>query len=418
MTFNSTEKRLGGQFKPGVRRSSSRSLLCVAMVLMLAACAGSSAVDELRSPVPELLVPSAAIPGYGKIRYWGDSAESFTSQDLDLFYAQRAAIAKADPSILKSPARAITISGGGSNGAFGAGLLVGWSKTGKRPSFDIVTGISTGSMIAPMAFLGQSYDPLLEKSYSTISGKDVYKKKGVFAIIGSESIASNEPLRNMVASIVSDQMIAEVAQEHAKGRRLYVGTTNIDAERPVIWDMGAIASSAEPNKRELFQDIIVASAAIPGMFPPVRINVTAQGQTYDELHVDGGTSNQVFLFPAGLSVKAMDKRYGIHRKKQLFVLRNARTSPEYSAVKPKLASLVGKSISSLIKTQGIGDLYRLYVQAQRDGIDFNLISIPEEFTLKETAPFDQAYMKSLFDEGYRIGTSGIEWQKSPPGFRN
>jgi predicted patatin/cPLA2 family phospholipase len=387
------------------------------MAVLLAACAGGT-LEEMRSPVPELLVPAAAIPGYGKIRYWGDSAASFTVEDLDLHHAQVAAAAKLDPSMLEVPARALTISGGGSNGAFGAGLLVGWSRSGRRPDFDIVTGISTGAMIAPMAFLGQAYDPLLETVFTTISGKDVFEKKGILAIIGSESIGSNEPLRLMIADAVSDRMLADVAREHARGRRLFIGTTNIDAERPVIWDMGAIASSDAPDRRKLFQDIIVASAAIPGVFPPVHINVTAQGQSYDELHVDGGTSNQVFLFPAGLSTKAIDKRYGMHREKQLFIIRNARTSPEYSMVKPKLASLVGKSISSLIKTQGIGDLNRLYVQSQRDGIDFNLIAIPEDFVLKETTPFDQAYMKSLFDEGHRMGAAGVPWLKKPPGLGN
>ena len=157
--------------------------------------------------------------------------------------------------------------------------------------------------------------------------------------------------------------------------------------------------------------------AIPGIyFPPVRISVTAEGQSYDELHVDGGTSNQVFLFPAGLSTKDLDKRYGTSRKKQLFIIRNARMAPQYSVVKPRLASLAGKSISSLIRTQGIGDLYQLYVQAQRDGIDFNLVSMPEEFTRKEATPFEQVYMKELFDVGYRIGVKEIQWEKSPPGY--
>jgi predicted patatin/cPLA2 family phospholipase len=383
---------------------------------MLAGCAGSSVVEDLRSPVPETLVPMAAVPGYGKIRFWGDSAASFTAEDLELRREQMVALAEADPSVLRTPVRALTISGGGSDGAFGAGLLVGWSDSGKRPSFDIVTGISTGSMIAPLAFLGRSYDPLLKSVYSTISGKDVYRKKNIFAIVGSESVASNEPLRQTIAGIVTDRMLAEVAREHSKGRRLFIGTTNIDAERPVIWDMGAIASSDAPGKRKLFQDIILASAAIPGVFPPVRINVTADGQAYDELHVDGGTSNQVFLLPAGLTVKAIEKRYGTARKKQLFIIRNAKTSPQYSAVKPKLSSLAGKSISSLIRTQGIGDLYRLYLQSQRGNIDFNLISIPESFSPKESTPFDPAYMRALVDEGYRMGLNGIPWQKHPPGF--
>ena len=149
-------------------------------------------------------------------------------------------------------------------------------------------------------------------------------------------------------------------RENNRGRRLLIGTTNIDAERPVVWDIGAIASSGQPGRRQLIEDILVASASIPGVFPPVRITVTADGQKYDELHVDGGTSNQAFLFPSNFSAKALDKKYDLKRNRTIYVIRNGKVTPEYSVVKPKLAAIIGKSVSSLIKTQGVGDLYRMY----------------------------------------------------------
>ncbi|MDA1215075.1 MAG: patatin family protein, partial [Planctomycetota bacterium] len=205
--------------------------------------------------------------------------------------------------------------------------------------------------------------------------------------------------------------------EHQKGRRLLIGTTNIDAERPVIWDMGAIASSGMPDRKKLFQDVLIASAAIPGVFPPVRLSVTADGHKYEELHVDGGTSNQVFLIPAGFSLRDADDRMnfdGISRK--LYIIRNGRTTPEYSVVKASMISLAGKSISTLTKNQGIGDLYRLYAISQRDHIDYNYIDIPSDFKMTETVPFDPLYMRGLYRRGYEMAQLEIPWAKVPPGF--
>ena len=353
----------------------------------LAACASSATVDELRVPVPETLVTIAAVPGYGKIRYWGDEGSSISPEVFARRREQLLKAAEQDPSLFNQPTTMLTVSGGGSNGAFGAGILVGWTETGKRPRFDLVTGISTGSLTAPFAFLGTPYDEKLRDAFTTISGEDILKRRGVLAILGGQSVASNDPLRKMVGGYVTDQMVDDIAREHAKGRRLLIGTTNIDAERPVIWDIGEIASSDMPDRKQLIANILVASAAIPGIFPPVRLTVTADGKTYDELHVDGGTSNQVFLLPANLTVKQLDPRFKNKRTRQLFIIRNAKTTPEYSQVKPVLASVAGKALSSLTKTQGIGDLYRMYTQAQRDHTDFNLISIPENFHHERTETF-------------------------------
>ena len=383
-------------------------------ILWLAGCAGPT-VDELRAPVPEPLVATANVPGYySLIRFWGDDASAITPAVIKTTSAQFMAAAKIDPGIDPLDRKFLSVSGGGSNGAFGAGLLVGWTASGARPQFDIVTGISTGSLIAPFAFLGPAYDGSLREAYTEVTGKDLYKKKGILSIVGSDSIADNTPLRRLVEKYVTDQLLADVAREHGKGRRLLVGTTNIDAERPVIWDMGAIASSGKPGRKQLFRDILVASASIPGMFPPIRLNVVADGKRYDELHVDGGTSNQAFLFPSNFSPKNVDKQLGAKRKRTLYIIRNGKVTPEWSAVKPRLASIAGKSISSLIKTQGIGDLYRMYANARRDGIAFNAIWVPASFNMKEKEPFDQAYMRTLFNLGYEMGKGGIPWSQLPP----
>lgn len=386
-----------------------RYLSVILLGLALAACAGPT-VESLRDPVPEPLVKQSSVPGYQRIRYWGDNGDGLTAETIAEIAAQQKAAG-----ITTKTRDYLAVSGGGSNGAFGAGVLFGWTAAGTRPEFTVVTGVSTGSLIAPFAFLGQPYDALLKESYTEISGKDVYEKKGIFGIIGSESVADNTPLRRLVSRYVTDQMLNDIVREHKRGRRLLVGTTNLDAERPVVWDIGAIAMSGVAGRKQLIQDILVASASIPGVFPPVNIKVAADGKTYEELHVDGGTSNQAFMFPSNFSLRQTDKEFKrTGMKRTLYVIRNGKVTPEYSTVKPKLASIVGKSISSLIKTQGIGDLYRMYANAQRDGIAFRAIWIPESFTRKEPAPFDPDYMQALFELGYEMGSKGVPWELQPP----
>jgi predicted acylesterase/phospholipase RssA len=387
-----------------------RCLSAILLGLLLAACAGPT-VESLRDPVPEPLVTRTSVPGYQRIRYWGDTGDGLWLESI----AEIAAQQKASGNTSRER-NFLAVSGGGSSGAFGAGVLFGWTASGERPEFSVVTGVSTGSLIAPFAFLGPPYDRYLKEAYTQVSAEDIFEKKGFFRVLrGSASLADSSPLRGLVSRYVTDQMLADIAREHKRGRRLLVGTTNLDAERPVVWDIGAIASSEVPGRRQLIQDILIASASIPGVFPPVKIKVVADGMTFDEMHVDGGTSNQAFMFPSNFSVRQADRkldRKGVDRT--LYVLRNGRVTPEFSTVKPRLASIVSKSMNSLIKTQGIGDLYRMYSNAQREGIAFRAVWIPESFTMREPQPFDPAFMKALFDAGYEMGRNGIPWATHPP----
>ena len=384
-------------------------MLLLMASLALISCAGPT-VDSLRDPVPEPLVNKSAVPGYNRIRYWGDGGEGISPSAVAEVVAQQKAAG-----ITSKERSFLAISGGGSNGAFGAGLLTGWTQAGNRPEFVIVTGVSTGALIATFAFLGPPYDSYLTKAYTQVSGEDIFRKRGVLSIVTSDSVADNSPLRQMVDLYVTDQMVADIAREHNRGRRLLVGTTNLDAGRPVIWDIGAIATSGVATRRQLIEDILVASASVPGVFPPVKIKVVADGQTFDEMHVDGGTSNQAFLFPSNFSVKDGDRKFSRGNiKRELFVIRNGKVTPEFTQVKPRLASIVSRSISTLIKTQGIGDLYRLYTNAQRDGVTFRAIWIPDSFTKTEPSPFDTSYMKALYELGFNMGRNGIPWETSPP----
>ncbi|MBL8792218.1 MAG: patatin-like phospholipase family protein, partial [Rhizobiales bacterium] len=378
-----------------------RILKTVCLALLTLAVASCTAGPALRH-VPELLSDKVAISGYGQIRYWGDDGASIESATIRTMLAQQARSMER-----KASRDFLVLSGGGSNGAFGAGILYGWSEAGTRPSFTVVTGVSTGSLIAPFAFLGSAYDDDLKASYTEVTGDDIYRKKGIVSALTGDAAADNGPLRKMVERYVNDTMLDEIAREHAKGRRLLVGTTNLDAERPVVWDIGAIASSGQPGRKKLVQDIIVASAAIPGIFSPVRIQVVAGGQSYDETHVDGGTSNQAFLFPSNLSLRDIDKAQGWKPKRNLYIIRNGKVTPEYKPIKSGLAAIVGRSVSTLIKTQGIGDLYRMYTTATREDIAFNAIWLPPTFDRKEPKPFDPGYMQALFDVGRQMGATGI-----------
>jgi predicted acylesterase/phospholipase RssA len=381
-------------------------LICVALV----ACASLP-----RDPVPAQFVDNAAVLDGAEVRFWGDRAPP----NMNALAAEKWAQVRATrPYLLKKGKRPtisfLAISGGGSDGAYGAGLLVGWSASGKRPEFDIVTGVSTGALTAPFAFLGRRYDPALRAVYTTYSTDQLVTKHPVRGLLGGDSLSSNAPLARVIASYVDEAFMEEVAREYAKGRRLLIGTTNLDAQRPVIWDMGRIASSGDPQALELFRNVLLASAAIPGVFPPVYIKVQVEGQTDEEMHVDGGTTNQVFLLPTQVKASTITAKLGINPIRRLYIIRNGRVAPEFKVVKANTLAIAGRSISTLIKTQGIGDLYQMYEFARDNGIDYNLAYIPGDFPDTSTEAFDKKYMSQLFELGVKQGKAGTEWKKKPP----
>ena len=397
---------------------SRLAVLARVLISSLAAISLSACLQgEPRNGVPKDLASIALVQGYPvDIRIWGDTQLSIPPERLVQLRQQRIAAAKVDPTIDLSEINALTLSGGGSSGAFGAGILTGWTQNGTRPRFDIVTGISTGALIAPFAFLGSAYDKQLTEAFTTVSDKDIFKRIGIRGIISTAAFTSNEPLRKMLDKYITDDVIEQVAIEYGKGRRLLVGTSNLDADRPVIWNMGAIASSGRPDRTKLFKEVILASTSIPGVFPPIHFTVDAGGKTYEEMHVDGGVTTEVFLMPAGLSLKTVDRKLGMRTRSRLYVIRNGRTTPEFSVTKATLPAIAGKAIGSLIDTQAVGDLYRLYVIAKRDGIDYNVIDIPADFTVESKSPFDNTYMRALYARGLALGQGGIPWKKAPPGY--
>jgi hypothetical protein len=146
------------------------------------------------------------------------------------------------------------------------------------------------------------------------------------------------------------------------------------------------------------------------------IHVQANGQAYQEMHVDGGASAQVFVYPPALRVAEISKREHLTRDRHAYVIRNARLDPDWADTKRATMDIAGRAVSSLIQNQGVGDLFRIYATTERDGVDFNLAYIPASFDVPLNEPFDQHYMGELFKLGYNLGRSGYRWEKSPPGY--
>ena len=377
---------------------------------------GCSSLERLPA-VEGKKTESATIPGIPNARFWiATNPDSLLDEALKALDREKAELQAAGHSGPLPPVNYLAVSGGGDFGAFGAGLLVGWSERGDRPEFKIVTGVSTGALIAPFAFLGQEYDAALKEVYTTIGPEDVQKPRGILSALTSDGVADNAPLYALIGKYIDTKMLSKIAAEYKKGRLLLIGTANLDARQPVIWNMGAIAASSEPGAAELFHSILLASAAIPGVFPPMMVDVEVDGHRFQEMHVDGGTMAQVFVYPPRV-VSAMKRRgIKIKRKRNIYIIRNARLDPDWADVERKTFTIAGRAISSLIHTQGIGDLYRIYLTAKDDGVGYNLAYIGAEFNAEHKEEFDTEFMQALYAYAYKEGREGIRWKSTPPGY--
>lgn len=386
-------------------------LILIAAASLLAGCA---AMGLGRVPVPEALVQSATIPDVdfstsSRLRFWGDvhidpsAARSNGLTDTAIRETEVAVSANSEINFL-------ALSGGGYNGAFGTGYLLGWTKQGSRPEFQIVTGISVGALIAPFAFLGSAYDQdLLEAFEHLIATRE--SGNGVLGLIfGAAGLESSAPIARAIEKIITAETLVEIGALHNKGHRLLIGTTNLDVERPVIWDIGAIANSDVPNKVELVRQIILASSALPGIFPPVLIEVEAEGETYDELHVDGGTTQQVVLIPENLGRPGRTFKSGTRPVVDLYIIYNGKVAPDYAPVKASGMDILFRSIPVFIKSLGRADVKRLRETALQHGATYKLVAVPSEITIKNDFTPDPEYLQSLIKVGYEMGIEGI-WQE-------
>ncbi len=381
--------------------------------LFIFALAGCSSLQR-KAAVPSQHMGQAQIAGLSGVRYMVASQSSINqmAEDIQTGFQVRS------QETLNAPANYLSLSGGGDDGAFGAGLLIGWSERGDRPQFNLVTGISTGALIAPFAFMGKEYDSALRHVYTQVGPKDIFIERGLISGILGDGLSDTTPLYQLISQFVDAEFLKKVAYEYsAKNRWLLIGTTNLDAGVPVVWNMGKIASIGTPEALDLFRKIMLASASIPGAFSPVMFDFEVAGQGFQEMHVDGGAITQVFLYPSALSQRAKDLNLKLQKQRNAYIIRNARLDPEWRETERGTLSIIQRAISSLIQTQGVGDLYRIYHTTQVDGVSFNLAYIGSDFKFPHMTEFDTVYMQALFDYGYQQGLSGKEWQKYPPGYK-
>lgn len=397
-----------------VARNHTRAwyLLAFASAFTLSSCAAPR-----RGPaVPVELADRATVLSMPAIRTWGNTLNPAFREEV--LRAARRELDNGGPAARGDtlpPACYLAISGGGADGAYGAGLLCGWTAAGTRPEFKVVTGISTGALTAPFALLGPKYDGALRKVYTSITTRQIARPRGFLAALSDDALMDTRPLRQLMQEMVTDEMMRDIAREYGRGRLLLVGTTNLDAGRGVVWNIGAIAASGDPRALDLIHSVLLASAAIPGAFPPIMIDVQADGRAYQEMHVDGGVRAQVFLYPPSFDLRSRAASEALQRDRVAYVIRNARLDPTWESVPRRTLPIAGRAISSLIQTQGFGDLFRIYQLAQRDGVDFNLAFIPAAFQDKPREEFDPVYMSKLFDAGHAAARCGYPWAKTPPG---
>jgi hypothetical protein len=410
---------------PGLKSLAHLVLGSAVLVIVFSGCATLP-----RNAVPLDKIYDTEIPGLDGARAWGGEFNpEFQADIIQSLRDERRGEFPLDER--GTPIHhGLALSGGGSNGAFGAGLLIGWSETGTRPDFKLVTGISTGALIAPistgaliapLAFLGATYDDELKEVFTTTTTANIMERLNVFTILfRSESIARTDPLERLVEQHISEETLRAVADKHDRGYRLYIGTTNLDAQRLMVWNMGVIAKWQSPQALQLFRKVMVASASIPAAFPPVLVDVEIDGRAYDEMHADGGVTTQVFFYGGIANIAAA--RREVHGDEawatgsQLYVIRNGQIRPDAQLVKRNLGQISARAINTMIKSAALADLYRIFSFTRRDGIGFQYTDIPDDYVAHSEELFDQVEMNRLFKVGYELATSGEPWSSLPPGF--
>lgn len=315
----------------------------------------------------------------------------------------------------------LVLSGGGGYGAYGAGVLNGWSASGKRPEFQIVTGVSTGALMAPFAFLGSDFDAQLKQQFTSIeTDDDILKRRRLVSILRSDSVSTTEPLAARIEAAITAEVLELIAQEYKRGRRLYVGTTNMDSQSFVVWNMGSIAASSHPGKLDLFHKIMLASASVPIAMAPVFFEVELDGQTYDEMHADGGVQAQFFVPLVSINLPdaiAYARARGLDYTPtpRMYVIRNSTFEPAPQTVKRNLADIGVRTIKSFTQSMGRSDLAQIYAIAKARGTDFSYTEVPADFAWKAKGVFDGPTMRELFQVGFDRAQTDELWSSTPPG---
>ena len=373
-----------------------------------------------RHAVPVDQMATAVIPGMPDVRApWGRVSDAMTKDLARSFQQESPTDFPVGPDgYIHYPH--LALSGGGANGAFGAGLLSGWSKVGTRPTFKIVTGVSTGALMAPYAFLGPPYDVTLREFYTTTASRQIFQMLSIIPqLLGGESLADTGPLRATLEQTVDAAFLQAIARAHESGRRLYIGTVDLDSQRFIVWNMGLIATSGHPGAVQLFRNVMLASASVPIAFPPVFFDVeTEGGRRYDEMHVDGAVAANLFYSGGVFNFAATRESAGRGPgREDIYVIHNGQLPPVPGATARSLRSIATRAFELAARSATLGDLFRVWAVAQRDGAGFYWITIPEGVELSGDETFDPVVMARLYEVGFQRALQGPVWNSDPLGMQ-
>ncbi|WP_334419484.1 patatin-like phospholipase family protein [Bradyrhizobium sp. AZCC 1588] len=305
----------------------------------------------------------------------------------------------------------LALSGGGADGAYGVGVLNGWTAAGTRPAFSVVSGVSTGGLIAPFAFLGSQYDDTLREVYTSGIAESLLADPSIVRVLFGSGLFGNTRLRELVARYVGPEILAAVARENAKGRKLLVVTTDLDTQRTVVWDMGKIAAVGSPEALRLFRDVMAASASIPLVFPPILIEAEGQGRRFEEMHVDGGVTAPVLTLPDALLFQG---RLPGNSRMNIYILVNKKLERTFELVSNSTIDVASRSLSSITQSQTRSVIFSTYDFAKRNRWGFHLSYIERAYPASPSEGFDTAYMRALYRYGYEKAASGRAWTSTLP----
>ncbi|MBH5387232.1 patatin-like phospholipase family protein [Bradyrhizobium diversitatis] len=345
------------------------------------------------------------------------AAEASTSRVLDIDGLRRYAddpvtkfsFEKANSTATRSY---LALSGGGADGAYGVGVLNGWTAARTRPTFTVVSGVSTGGLIAPFAFLGPQYDDTLKEVYTSGIAESLLNDPSIMRVLFGSGLFGNTRLRELVARYVGPEILAQVARENAKGRKLLVVTTDLDTQRTAIWDMGKIAAVGTPEALKLFRDVMAASASIPLVFPPIMIDAEGQGRKFQEMHVDGGVTAPVLTLPEALLFQS--GRMPGSAMMDIYILVNKKIERNFELVSNGTIDVASRSLSAITQSQTRSIIFSTYDFAKRNRLGFHLSYIARDYPAPPSEGFDTTYMRALYQYGYEKAASGQAWTSTLP----
>ncbi|MGR5175003.1 patatin-like phospholipase family protein [Vibrio mediterranei] len=388
----------------------ARTYSIVLITMVLSACSSKhgfdSRVDE-ENYTDVNIQHSQQVEGNEPYRFWGSEQPDFLMGNDQ----------SPNPiSVSGDRLNILALSGGGANGAFGAGIINGLYDAGELPEYSIITGVSAGALIAPFVFVGGEHIHTLRDTMLQLNDREVLGKKNFLNTIFKDGITNGKSLIKLMEAIYSDDMIEQIAKQHRNGKRLFIGTTHFDSGKQVTWNLGEIAASKLPNRNQLIRQVLAASSSIPGVFPPQFINVEYKGKALEELHVDGGLTFQMFFDPANFNYSELSQSMGLTKNPTVHVIRNGTLTPNYTRVKDTGVDLLTRTVGKLTLEQTRGDLYRMLYMSELNDYDISFTYIDTSFRGHKQSKkmFDANYMLNLYNYGYRKATSHNLWQKDVP----